>query len=208
MSANNEARRAALEARELVRQVRKDVMAPEPGRILLNPDRIRAVVSEEMAWALLGGVEPRLSVDEEGNFRTITGYEVLSDTKIEYEPLFGKDRATLPSGYLPMQAEGLAPTLPEDRWSRFLAADDQALGLLSRLEAVVSGAQVPEDFALPLQDYHKSAPPEEAEEQVRRLAYLLTTRDTECLALVAELCRRRDGFVWGPDGPPWAARNR
>jgi len=209
MSTNDEARRAALEARTLVREIGTQMRADDRrGRELRSADAARVVVSEEMAWALLYGVEPRLGVDEEGAFYTITGLGVLhADDSADYMGLFG---STPLEGHLPLQAQTLDPTIPFDRWSRFLASDDSALGCLSRLEEIASdeGVEVPEDFALLLRGFSTSQPPADAVERVRHLAYLLTSRDEECLGLAAELSRRRAAFVWGPEGPPWAGRNK
>jgi hypothetical protein len=60
------------------------------GRDLRRRETVRAIVSEEMAWALLYGVEPRLSLDEEANFYTITGFRALhSNDSANYPSLFG-----------------------------------------------------------------------------------------------------------------------
>jgi hypothetical protein len=80
-----------MEARELVREVSKEAMAGDRrGRDLRRRETVRAIVSEEMAWALLYGVEPRLSLDEEANFYTITGFRALhSNDSANYPSLFG-----------------------------------------------------------------------------------------------------------------------
>ncbi len=198
MSTNEETRRVALEARMLVREFGQAM----PPRELRDLGAVGAVVSEEMAWALLGGVEPRLGVDRDGNFRTITGLVAFSVRgSVQPPPLFG---SPAPPGLWPERAETLDPTIPEGRWRAFLADDDRALDILAGLEELANGAEPPEDFVLPLEELRQGAPPAEAGRRVRRLAWLLTSRDARTLELAGELCARRDRFVWAPNEPPMA----
>jgi hypothetical protein len=217
MSGSDEARRVALESRDIVRAVGE--VAREDSRrgaaIRRDSQTVRAMISEEMAWALLGGVEPRLNMDREGIFYTLTGLKVLGrDGSMDLLGLFGK-RPT-PEGLLPMQKESLDPTIPERRWREFLSSDERALSLLSELEDLAEKADVPDDFSLPLSE-HRSEGESLSDaaqrsqivalkERVRSLTWLLTSADEECLERAAEVSRRRNRFVWGSDGGPWADR--
>ncbi len=210
INGNDETRRVALGVRKLVHELGEEVRHPDHGRALRSSfETVRDIVSEEMAWALLCGVEPRLKVDGEGDFYTITDFRVLDDKRMDLMALFGQHPP--PEGLRPLQKETLDPTIPEGRWRVFLATDDQALDLLSRLENLVVSTNAPGDFWLPLQDRRASlegTPDAALEERVRRLTWLLRSRDAECLNLLAELFRRRTRFVWGSDEGPWADRNR
>ena len=198
-------RHEAREIRRLVRSFAAEAQDPDRGRQARRGEVVQGVVSEEMAWYLLCGVEPRLNLDQEGNFSTITGKPVLDKSGIDFQGLFGDHPA--PEMLRPLQRETVSPTIPQARWRNFLDADPEAPNLLGHLEHLASSAEVPEDFRLPLADRvsegERTPPGPELESRVRALAWLLTSGNDDALRTVSELCRRRNVFVYGSDVGPW-----
>ena len=202
-----ESERMASEVRNTVNQIGMEARKPDVGRALRNPQTVRDILSEEMAWALICGAEPRLGVDAEGSFYTITGKQVLSDATIDFMGAFGMRPAT--AGLMPMQKETLDPTIPPDRWRTFLVTDERALKLLGGIERLAGAVSTPQDFSLRIFQMQGRTPPDLGDtlvSRVRGLAGLISSRDPQILEPLAELCWRRSEYVWGPGGDPWSER--
>jgi len=194
---------------EMIRAVGQEARDPDGGRALRgHPGMIRGILLEEMAWDVLSGLEPRLHLDPEGHFSTITGFSVVDDSHAEMMASFGYHPS--PEMLPPLQRETVSPSIPPDRWRKFLDEDEEALGLLASLQDLIDSADAPPDFRLPLED-RREAKGERTEdpvlsERVRRLTWLLISRDERAMELLSRLCVRRRMFVWGSEDGPWARR--
>jgi hypothetical protein len=102
-------RRALCATRELVRECGEEAMDPDY-KPVWYPEEIRHVLFEEMAWELLCGVEPRLSVNEEAHLFTLTGHRVLGATGVELMGAFGTHPSLKRLRWL--QRETIRPTSP------------------------------------------------------------------------------------------------
>jgi hypothetical protein len=153
---------------------------------------------EWIAHSLLSGVEPSLTLDERGSFRTQDGRFALS-----------RDREDLAALTGPLTIKRIEAT-PLGRWREFLETDERASGLLESLLEMAEDAEVPNEYRMPNHDWHEMGEIndrlgkhdllgsifEDAEEReaTRRLTWTLTY-EPDARAMLSELTRRRDLYV-------------
>lgn len=145
---------------------------------------------EDVALKLVCGDEPDLSADDAGNFYTPEGKFAVGPEQVRLDVRIRHLDAMI------LQCEERGDPVPEDRWERFLARDEEAADLLDELKALSRAVTVLEGYRTGLELWQGSlaeAPPEVLEE-ARPLAWALI-HNPEAIRLLSELTRRRDVFV-------------
>jgi hypothetical protein len=156
---------------------------------------------EFVAWALIGGYEPTVGVDRDGTFYTLDGRFALDRERMDLQALMGP------------QTRRIEEAVPTERWRKFLSADASASDLLEDLLARAEGADVPEGYELPMEDWHAQAEIRERigdphgvggpvfgdaeEKEATRCLMWAFINDPEAMRLLAEVLRRRDIFAVG-----------